>query len=37
MLIISAGDEAIGKIIGGAMERGNDGVITVEEGKTVRY
>ncbi len=33
---ISAGDEEIGKLIADAMEKvGNDGVITVEEGKTV--
>lgn len=33
---ISAGDEAIGQLIADAMEKvGNDGVITVEEGKTV--
>ncbi len=33
---ISAGDEAIGKLIADAMDKvGNDGVITVEEGKTV--
>jgi chaperonin GroEL len=33
---ISASDEAIGKLIAEAMEKvGNDGVITVEEGKTV--
>ncbi|MCI6376440.1 MAG: chaperonin GroEL [Clostridiales bacterium] len=34
---ISAGDEAIGKLISEAMETvGNDGVITVEESKTMR-
>ena len=33
---ISAGDEAIGKLIGEAMKKvGKDGVITVEEGKTL--
>jgi chaperonin GroEL len=33
---ISAGDEEIGKLIAGAMERvGNEGVITVEESKTM--
>jgi len=33
---ISASDEAIGKLIADAMDKvGNDGVITVEEGKTV--
>ncbi len=34
---ISAGDEKIGKLIADAMERvGNDGVITVEESKTMQ-
>ena len=34
---ISAGDEAIGKLIAEAMEKvGNDGVITVEESKTMK-
>ena len=34
---ISASDEAIGELISGAMEKvGNDGVITVEESKTMR-
>ncbi|MDR3051145.1 MAG: chaperonin GroEL [Oscillospiraceae bacterium] len=34
---ISAGDEAIGQLISDAMERvGNDGVITVEESKTMK-
>lgn len=34
---ISAADEAIGKLISDAMEKvGNDGVITVEESKTMR-
>lgn len=33
---ISAGDDAIGQIVSDAMEKvGNDGVITVEEGKTM--
>ena len=34
---ISAGDENIGKLIAEAMEKvGNDGVITVEESKTMQ-
>lgn len=34
---ISAGDESIGKLISNAMERvGNDGVISVEEGKSMK-
>ena len=34
---ISAGDEDVGKLIADAMEKvGNDGVITVEESKTMR-
>ena len=35
---ISAGDDAIGKLISEAMEKvGNDGVITVEESKTMQH
>ena len=35
---ISAGDEEVGKLIADAMEKvGKEGVITVEESKTMEY